>query len=497
MKTWNNLVNTALLGTGKKQAAADAVLPALQPVWETIQQQAVDEADAFLQLTALTDAWQQSGVQPLPRGEASCADAPAEEKPYCNNAAARVLKDILAEENALLLEYWLLQCAAKQQLLPAEHLPAVLAYGENDKRLRIPLSECCGKRGLWLGDLNPAWQFTRSNAPGDADELWQHGTLEQRKKLLEEIRRTDAAKAREWLMQTWAQENAATRVELLARLQTNTSEEDLPWLQSLLQEKSQKVKDEALRLLKRIPGSAVVQLYWSVLQQAIRLQTEKTFLGLLKSTKLNIALPAEIDEAVFKTGIEKLSNNNKISDEAHILDQLVAATPPTCWEQHLGLQPEAILQLLQANDACKPYVHALLYAARRFNDVRWILAIAAGSETFYPEMLEYLPAAQQDAYIVQYFNEHTDVILRLLGKLERKWTLEITRLVFAFTARQPYVYNRNFYEQNIRHIHEGIVPELEKCAPEEQYSRKIWQQISHHISKLVSLKQQTIRAFNQ
>jgi hypothetical protein len=41
---------------------------------------------------------------------------------------------------------------------------------------------------------------------------------------------------------------------------------DLPWLESLLNEKGQKVKDEALALLKSIPGSSIVKQYEDLLR---------------------------------------------------------------------------------------------------------------------------------------------------------------------------------------------------------------------------------------
>ena len=78
------------------------------------------------------------------------------------------------------------------------------------------------------------------------------------------MRKTAATTAREALQQTWPQENAAAKETLLEEMLVNAGDEDVAWLESLLNEKSAKVKEAALQVLKTIPSSTIVQSYWTL-----------------------------------------------------------------------------------------------------------------------------------------------------------------------------------------------------------------------------------------
>ncbi|RFM30117.1 DUF5691 domain-containing protein [Deminuibacter soli] len=486
MQTWNNLVNIALLGTGKRSAGAADLLPVLQPLWQSIQQQQEDETDGFLQLAALTATIRQAGVQPVAVDAVSFAEAGPEEKNYCSAQATQLLKQVLDEDSVPLLEYWLIQCAAKTQLVWPEFLPGLLNLAVKEKRLRELVVQCSGERGAWLASLNTEWQYFITE---DMETVWQTGTLEQRKQVLRNMRSTDAATAREWLIQTWPQENAATRADLLSFMSVNAGTDDIAWLQSLLTEKSQKVKEEAARLLKRIPGSPVILQYQQALQQVVNLN--KT------AGTIQFVMPAQWEGALFKTGIDKLSNRKELSDNAYIMDQLIEAVPPVFWEQLWSASPQQIITWFQQREESLQHVRALVIATRRFNDQRWALALAQYSQVFYLDLLSVLPAVEQDASCIQYFASDPDYVLRAAAGFERKWSLELTKVIFTHVAKQPYLYNRTFFQQHIRHIPESVLPLLAQLAPKEAYAARVWQQTSAFVVRLVSLKEQTIRVFHQ
>lgn len=493
MQTWNNLVNNALLGTAKKQPSRQELPSALQPAWDAVVATQPDPADLLLQIATITSAYRQGGLMPLPGGEGEIAIAPAETQPYCGAFAMSVLHDVLAEESQPLLHYWLIQCAAKQQLVWPEYAPELLEAAVQYKEVRDLAAQCCGERGRWLAGLHAGWNFAQTQ---DAAIRWQIGNLDQRLQVLAEQRATDPASGRELLQETWNQENAATRAALLAEMQTGLSKKDLPWLETLLADKSIKVKEAALHLLGLIPDSPLVLQYWDVLQQAVTLQKGRSVLGIGGKKTITITLPPDADPGIYKHGIQKLSNQKEFTDDEYIVYQLMEAVPPVRWEDAFEADPADIIGWLQADKKQKKFVQALATAAVRFKDQRWIEALALHATAFYIETLAYLPEALQDKYAVTAFEADPDATLPIVGTYARKWPMDLARAIFGYTAKQPYQYSKNFYQLHIRRIPESIAPELDKLGPQEGYSIHQWNNTAQYIQKLITIKANTIKAFN-
>src|SRR5262249_13671653 len=150
-------------------------------------------------------------------------------------------------------------------------------------------------------------------------------------------------------------------------------EEDIPFLESLSSEKSKKVKEEALQLLKQIPGSAITKQYEEILKQAVIFKKEKALLGMISKTVVQFKMPASIDAAIYKTGIDKLSSNKEFSDDEFIVFQLIQAVPLSFWEKHFESDPAAIIDLFQKDPIGKKMIPALVIAITRFRNKRWAL----------------------------------------------------------------------------------------------------------------------------
>ncbi|PUZ27066.1 hypothetical protein GA0116948_104155 [Chitinophaga costaii] len=491
MQTWNNLVNIALLGTAKRQPSRQELPPDLQPIWDAILDTQPTNADAFLQLAAVTSAYRQNGLLPMAATDNTLTIAPAETQAYCSAFAMSVLHDVLAEESVPLLQYWLIQCAARSQLVWPEFVPDLLQRAAHHAPLRPLVSQCSGARGAWLAGLNADWNFARTT---DAATRWQTGTLNHRLEVLCEQRQEDPAKGRELLMETWNQENAATRAALLSQMETGLGKKDLPWLESLLNDRSQQVKEEALRLLGLIPESPLVLQYWNALQQAVTLTKGRSVMGLGGKKTIRLAWPPDADPGIFKHGIQQLSNQKKFTDDEFIIYQLMEAVPPGWWEDAFQADPADIIGWLEAGH--KKFVKALASAALRFKDQRWMIALAEHATTFYIETLEFLPEHLQDRFAVTAFQTDPETTLHIAGTYARKWPLDLARAIFSFTASQPYQYSKQFYQLQVRRIPEAIAPELEKLGPKEPYTQHVWNGMRHYIQKLIDIKANTIRAFN-
>ncbi len=480
---WNNIINTALLGIGKKQLTAADLPTELFPVAEKIMtDKSLDAETQFLHLAAVMLNYRQSGVTPVNNSGVPLEPAPPEESPYCSTQAIYALQDALDMDLLPLVTYWLEACHDKGQIVLPEYIPVLLDTAVSQKRIRHLAMTVCGKRGQWLGSMNPDWQFPFAVSNEDR---WQTGSAEDRRQVLQEIRQSYPGMALEWLQQTWAQENISTRTEFLKIMRINISEDDLSWLESL-QEKNQKVKDEVWALLKQIPSSFIVQAYWQILQHAVSRGHDQS---------LRISLQLPLDKRIIDSGIATLSNEKNVSEEAYILFQLMGCIPPSWWESLFNTDKVEVLQIFENDDLGKRFIPALILAAGRFKDAVWLRLLLQKSNAFYPDVIPLLPAAEQEAYALKLFSNHPQDVINYLSNRTDEWGLEITGEVLKWMARNPYQYTRNFFDKHVLQLPPGIVDELEKLAPEEPAYQATWRNTSEHIRRLLACKIQINKAF--
>ena len=496
MQFWDAIINTAMMGTDKKQISTADTPSGLEEVAALVNENGEkDKEEKFLQLAAVAFNYRQSGLFPASK-EIMMPSAPAEEKNYCNISAINVLKDILSEESIPLLKFLLQHCNDKQQVVYPEIIPFLLSTATQQKKLQFLVASCCGKRGEWLAGFNSEWNFSSTQT---GEELWQTGTFEQRKEVLRQTRKVDPAKAREWVQQTWSQEDANTKLSLLEILYDNASEGDIPFLESLANEKSKKVKEEALELLKQIPGSVILQQYQDVIKQGVSIKKEKALLGLSSKTVLEFQLPTSIPESVFKSGIEKLSGQKNISDESFIFYQLIGFIHPSFWETHLSSSPAEVIELFKRTEEGKKKIPALGNAVGRFHVASWAPLFLDDERSFYMDLIPLLEKKQREQYLLKFINIDTireSVIQKALLE-EDEWGIDLTKAILKHAARNPYQFNRSFFNQHIHLLPVQIVGELEKCTPSEEGFRNSWSNMSEYITKLITLKIQAIKAFNE
>ena len=481
-----------MLGTSKKQVQPGDLNSQLAEVLAAITENSSDKEEQFLQLTAVASNFRQSGTIALQKTDVTSEVAPAEILPYCSDTAFQLLKDILDEENIPLLSLWLASCQEKKQVVQPVMIPQLFAKAVQHKSLRTQILLCTGNRGMWLSQFNKDWNFGTGVT---IEELWQTGTTEQRKQVLQQLRLTDTPKATEWLQQTWKQESANNKAEFLKIIAPTVGEEDVEWLESLLADKSQKVKDELLQALKRIPSSAIIQQYWQIMQQAISITIEKTMLGLSSKKVVQVHLPEVIDEAIFKSGIEKLSGQKNITDEAFILYQLAGFIPPHFWEAYLQETPENIIALLRKNDQGKELIPAIGLAAGRFKNKEWARQFLQDKDKFYPELLPLITNEEREKYLLVHFDKVPEMAINFLSNTNEELSMALTKKILQHTIKNIYQYNRSFYNQNIHLFPVALANELDAFVPTEEYHKSTWDNMKDHIRKLLNLKQQTIHTF--
>lgn len=478
MQSWNDILNIALLGTAKKQPDTGTLPGPLQPAAATILAAPdTDREEQFLQLAAVVFNYRQSGAMATAGGSSAIPVCPPETKAYCSATAIQSLHHTLDSENIPLLTLWMELCVRHQQVLPPEYLPRILENASRHKSLRNLAAACCGKRGEWLAQFNREWNF--SVAADTTEEMWENGTTAQRLEALTRIRQERPADARALLQATWPQESAAVKAELLNALATGVSIEDAPWLETLLNEKSKQVKEAALTLLKKIPGSHLHELYWQLLESAIRIDNKG---------KVTVTPAIPPDAEIFKTGIDKLSNNARISDDEYILSQLVALVHPRMWEEHFKASFEEVADLFHQQKALKPFVPSLVQAISWFADEKRALSLVQHSDTFHMTLLPLLPADQQDAYILQHFDAHSSLVMNYVGQLQQVWSEELAMKILRFCAKNPYTYSQRTMGDFITLIPSSVKSALDGISAENENYQTYWKSISMHLVGLLQIK---------
>ena len=493
MESWNHIINIALLGTDKRMLKKEE-LSEIAELFGTSNDS--DKEEFFLQSAALVYNFRQCGVVPMHREEISISQAEKEEKTYANQLAHRVLYDILETGSTSLFHFWLNQCKQSGKIVQPEIISNLFEKGMTNKSIRPLIYDCCGKRGEWLLQFNAEWKYVDTSTD---EELWQTGALEQRKNILAHIRKNDAAKARELLHETWPQENAASKTELLQQIGINPTSADLPFLEEALNEKSVKVKETAVEILKTIPTSSIVQRYWKLLQPFIELKKEKTLLGFSSKMVINFLPIKEVDESIYKTGIEKLSSDKKISDEQFLIYQLLSSIPPSFLEEKTDLGKEDLIRSIENSSNGRYFISAIGRAAIRFKDLKWLRNILALKDiSFYVEALNILPQKEAGQYAIENLQGDTAYqIIQTVSEFTSEWSAEFTKAILKFAAINPYQYHKGFYNEIIHLLPVAVIGELEKCTPQEEHLRTMWNNLSEYISQLLTLKLQTLKAFNE
>ena len=487
MERWNNMINTALLGTAKKQADSQGLNGPLKTAADTILGNTpADKEEQFLQLAAVIYNYRQSGTQPVTATVQPMVVCAPETKAYCSPAAIRVLQPVLETDSIQLLQLWLEYCTKANLLLPPAQLPVMLDKAWRNKSLRVLTAAAGGHRAEWLGQFNPDWNFSR--VAETLEERWENGATAQRVEALKELRVTDPVMARTWLQQTWPKESATVKAELLTVLEQPPHETDIEWLESLLGEKSKQVKEVLIRLLKKLPGSSLHEQYWQIVAGAVELQEDGHVV---------IALPELKDDAIFQSGIEKLSNNKNVSDDTHILYQLISLVHPSRWESHFGRSAGEVINLFLQYESLQPFVPALVQAITWFEDRQWAVTFMEHSETFYIDIIPMLPTHQQQQLSEKFFDEHPETIIKYAGNNPEEWSVALCTRIMRYAATQPYTYNQLFMNNVIRQIPVAITATLDDIVPAESYHVGYWNNIKVHLGRLLQAKSQLPGSFKK
>jgi hypothetical protein len=238
---------------------------------------------------------------------------PAGEDPRAIAPSATLIARLRELESGL-LEEWLALAAARGLRPPPELVPALLDYAREDPSLHAAVGEAVGPLGRWLAERRPEWGYVRGAGP-DVDAVWADGASDERRALLQRLRRTDPERARALVDATFAEETWEDRVAFVDALADGLSDADEPLLERALDDRRKPVREAAAHLLARLPSSRF----------AARMAERTAPLLRVEDGRLVAELPGEPDAAAKRDGVPVGGRRSER------LLALLAATPLAVW----------------------------------------------------------------------------------------------------------------------------------------------------------------------
>jgi hypothetical protein len=321
------------------------------------------ERDLLLRAGALA-VYRAAGYTLTPAPEAP-TPAPEETKPECHPSVAALMESLLNARNGVLLAEALARFNQIGYRLP--HLLLSLALTQTPSDCRPAMALAVGERGRWLGQFNRHWTWvgetltdTLDTVPPDAETIWEEGAQGQRAEVLRRLRTVDPARAREWLSAVWKREKVDARVAFLETFDGGLTAEDEDLLNTALTDRTERVREVAARLLMSLPTSALAR----------RMRTRAEAMLSLKNGALDTKPPTAVDAEWEHDGLtEKVGQG--AGQRAAWMAQALERVPPSHWETHFGMTPEALIIATSGSKWRMNIVEAWTDAAGRFKEQAW------------------------------------------------------------------------------------------------------------------------------
>lgn len=370
---------------------------------------------------------QEVNADPLPTAPPEPANLP-------RPPARAVLEAIMSVDDEVLLTEW---CAlAKANNVVAEHrmLPTLLALGTARPGLRAAVVEVLGTRGRWLAGTREGWSWASGAAPL-VDEVPLEEVLDlpsaQRVRALRRKRRSDPVAVHAFIAAEFATaRRSADRQVLISALETALGPADEELLESALDDKASAVHDEALRLLRKLPQSALAARAADRLGRGLWL-TDDGFD--VQTDELWTAQP-DVDEQrdLMRDGTEK--------GVAGRIRGAAASVAPEYWTTRLQTDDRGAARVLRRGPWAGALLRGVADQLAAATDPRpWAVAAAetlTGMEQL--EMLAALPASvAEQAVVAVSVNWHYDLLDHACAQLPAPWSPETTRALLHRYAALP------------------------------------------------------------
>lgn len=371
----DELLAAALLGTGKQSGTKAVSVQSLDLLANQLGDLTPERR--LLLLAGARAVYQNAGRK------AVAANAPQEPAapdatPVCSAQAATLFEQFLHQEPIDLRIEASMRLARAGQRLPAVLVPQAL--NERQARVREVLPPVLGTLGRWLSQLNPAWDWLTKavvqSTDADPEQVWTEGSLDQRRAILNTIRARQPEVGRAWLEHAWPKEKAENKLSLLEAFHAGLSLQDEAFLEACLDDRSQRVRAAAARLLARSGAPA----FSARMTERADLLVEYAVPGAGGGKRgkanadegaLKITPPQKFDKSWEREGILEKPPQGK-GNRAFWLEQILELVPVSHWETKLSLGPEKLLTLASESEFAESVFAAWTASAIFFDCQSWL-----------------------------------------------------------------------------------------------------------------------------
>lgn len=382
---------SALLGTARAptlpalgEGAVGALFSKLQTPKEASTPTEGPPAAALtlLRCVAAANLFARAGFVPIGAESTDLPPAPDLSGERQRAAPISPLESVLAEQLPRLTAEVLDRMAQARLRAPGPVLRSLLDLGSRQQALRPSVIAVLGARGRWLAEQHEAWAWAKGSALNGKEreseqEQWDFGSLVQRTAMLTRERARDPQAARDRLMSELKELTPEDRTALIGALRIGLSHEDEPALVTLTGDRAREPREAAVALLSLLPESQLSK------RMAARMAAMVTHTGgLIRKKTWSIEPPSQTDEDWSRDGLstpkaspQKTGQVNAMGDRARWLMDLVAHTQPAWWEQHTGMQPQALVQWANDSDWAEPVLMGWLSALETFPTAHWAKAL--------------------------------------------------------------------------------------------------------------------------
>ena len=373
-------------------------------------------AQQLLRASAVAAVLERAGWVPGRGRGQTLAPVPAETRPAPDGARLQeLMREVLREGPQNLQAPMFAALDGVGQRLPHGLLVEALEQGRQSVALRHWLTPVLGERGRWLAALNPQWSYAGGvQEIADPEQIWQEGSIDQRLALLHGERQTGPARARSRLEASLKELSAKERAPMVMALGTGLSLEDEPLLEKLLGDRSKEVRENAARLLSRLPQSGHSQRITGWLQAMLSRNAKGEW---------QIEPPEEGSKDWERDGIALQPPAYVKGVKAWWLQQMVEQAPVDFWIDTLGMTPEQLWEWSRRSDWKTALRQGWLAALRDQHDVRWIALLQtmdrdARAESLLPALLNQLSQEQREALWLARLEQAKGTLIERVNAIE-------------------------------------------------------------------------------
>jgi hypothetical protein len=331
---WDELVATALLGTQRRPLDKAALPAAVRSLVDA--QDHEDTAAELLTTAAVLTGYRRAGLA-VGRKAEPVAPAPPDARPMISSPARSRFARLLTMNDPDIFDEWLIAVRDSGRRISPERLPALASAARGRVASRPLAAAVAGPLGEWLAGLNPDWSFFSAHAAATGDDVWRYGTIPQRSRWLAALLESEPERARQELAAVWSTEPAPARLEFLSALGEALSPEDGEFLEKVLDDRAEQVRELAVNLLHRLPDSAFAERMAERVRALVSVQHRA-----LRRDVLVVNLPEECDKPMLRDGIKRVPPGG--GPRAWWLKQIITAAPMRVWAE-FSPSPAALLRM--------------------------------------------------------------------------------------------------------------------------------------------------------